>query len=125
MNKLLETGEIFILLRDTDQKPLFFKRTAKSEIPPRQIEPTDREAFFQAYQMVGKSQSFVRIYRLREHLGWPKERFDGTLKSLMNAYEIEMHPGDPSKLTDEQLEHSFIDTDGELYITVSWRGGTL
>lgn len=125
LNTLLKMGEVYTLLRESDQKPLFLKRDSKPDVPLRQVEPTDREMFFNTYQTVGLGQSFVRIYRLREHLNWPKERFDGTLKGLMNTYEIELHPGDPSKLSEEQLENSYIDTDGELYITASWRGGAL
>ena len=82
----------------------------------------DRLAFHAAYNIVGHRRSFVRIHRLRDALPWPRERFDGVLQALLGDYTVELHAGDPSVMTEEELRHSFTDTDGTLYIALSWRG---
>ena len=61
-------------------------------------------------------------HALRDALPWPRERFDGVLRALLTDYTVELHGGDPSVMTDEELRHSFTDADGTLYIALSWRG---
>ena len=58
----------------------------------------------------------------RDALPWPRERFDGVLRALLADYTVELHGGDPSVMTEEELRHSFTDADGTLYIALSWRG---
>ena len=84
----------------------------------------DRLAFHTAYEATGQGRSFVRIHRLRDALPWPRARFDWVLRNLLADYTIELHGGDPSVMTEEELRHSFTDADGTLYIALSWRGQT-
>ncbi|MCI0526980.1 MAG: hypothetical protein L0Y56_05930, partial [Nitrospira sp.] len=72
---------------------------------------------------VGKGRGFVRIHRIRELLNWTRERFDRVLMDLMADYIIELHGGDPSILTEQEIRNSFMDENGMLYITLTWRGG--
>jgi hypothetical protein len=62
-----------------------------------------RAAFKDVYDRVGQGRDFVRIHRLREALGWPRERFDQVLQDLMADYTVELHGGDPSLLTATDL----------------------
>jgi len=81
----------------------------------------DRKLFYQAYCDVGKGNSFVRIHRIRERLGWTRERFDQVFADLMAAYVIEPHGGDPSSMTASELADSFEDRRGIFYLTMTWR----
>jgi hypothetical protein len=89
---------------------------------PQASAEDDRMAFHTAYNTVGHGRSFVRIHRLRDALPWPRQRFDGVLRALLADYTVELHGGDPSVMTEEELRHSFTDADGTLYIALSWRG---
>ena len=85
-------------------------------------EEDDRAALHAAYQTIGQGRSFVRIHRLRDALPWPRARFERVLRELLADYTVELHGGDPSVMTEEELRHSFTDADGTLYIALSWRG---
>ena len=82
----------------------------------------DAQRFYDAYRVIGQGRDFVRIHRIREALGWPREDFDCLLDTLAAAYQIELHGGDPGHLSAEQLEGSYHDAHGRLYLTVSWLG---
>jgi hypothetical protein len=59
---------------------------------------------------------------LRDALKWPRERFDQVLADLWADYTVELHGGDPSRLSPADRHDSFHDAHGTLYITLSWRG---
>src|SRR5262249_36125153 len=95
---------------------------------PQDLAPADdgneRAAFQAAYNEVGHGRSFVRIHRLRDALPWSRERFERVLRALVADYTVELHGGDPSGMTAEELRQSFTAADGTLYIALSWRGKT-
>jgi len=74
-----------------------------------------------AYDHVGGGQSFVRIHAMRAYLNWPRDLFDQTLEQLTRELVIQLHFGDPSVLTEKQLEDSYVDDDGQVCITITWR----
>lgn len=108
LNALLESGAVIGTLRE-DHIPCL--RLADGQSPSRttqSAEPEDaRAAFKNAYDRVGQGRDFVRIHRLRDALGWPRERFDQVLTDLMADYTVELHGGDPSSLTAADLHDSF------------------
>jgi hypothetical protein len=85
------------------------------------IPQEDIQALHDAYQAVGEGRGFVRIHKVRETLDWPKERFNDTLLQLQAGYTIELHGGDPSNLTKEEIENSYRDHEGQQFLTMSWR----
>ena len=122
LNQLLEGGKIYTILRKTDQLPLFLNRLCADKKMDVSLEKNERQDFHNAYQEIGKGHGFVRLYQLKAYLEWSEKKFKNVLRELMSHYDIELHPGDPTSLNEKQLKNSFIDTDGELYLTVSWRG---
>jgi len=40
----------------------------------------------------------------------------------MAEYIVELHGGDPSSLTEDQITNSYTDKQGFLYITLTWWG---
>jgi hypothetical protein len=72
----------------------------------------DVNAFHDAYLTLGEGREFVRIHRLRETLGWPPERFDAVLERLRETHRIELHGGDPGKLSADEIDTSYRDTVG-------------
>lgn len=87
----------------------------------RYIPIDDRTTFKNAYTTVGEGRGFVRIHRLREHLGWSRARFDRVLNGLSTSHTIEFHGGDPSRMTEDELYDSYQDEHGTLMLTMSWR----
>lgn len=120
LNGLLEAGQVLCTFEDLRTPRL----TVVTTNGARSSAERDREAFYQAYRMVGQGRSFVRIHRLREALAWPADDFDRILTALAADYTVELHGGDPSTLTDTDLRNSFTDAHGLLYIALSWRRST-
>jgi len=122
LNALLASGTVVCSFKDTHM-PLLSLASPSSAVTTAQP-PGDHEraTFLAAYREVGQGRSFVRIHRLRDALPWPREQFERVLERLAADYTIELHGGDPSVMTREELHQSFTATDGMLYIALSWRG---
>lgn len=124
LNALLAAGTVVCTFKDNHMPMLHIAR----DTPPQDLAPAhggdERAAFQAAYNEVGQGRSFVRIHRLRDALPWPRARFEGVLRTLVADYTVELHGGDPSLLTAEELRQSFTAADGTLYIALSWRGTT-
>ncbi len=82
----------------------------------------EREAFHKTYLKIGKGKSFVRIHRIKEGLGWYDGRFYRVLEDLVHGYVVELHGGDPSELSKEELAGCYVDEQGMLYIALTWLG---
>jgi hypothetical protein len=122
LNDLLCAGTVVCTFKDTHMPMLHLSSHAPAQDTTQASAEDERLAFHTAYTTVGHGRSFVRIHRLRDALPWPRERFDGVLRTLLADYTVELHGGDPSVMTEEELRHSFTDADGTLYIALSWRG---
>lgn len=116
INHLSEQCRIRLRLSDTHGVSL---RPAPDE-PSDEQPDNGRTAFKAAYDKIGKGRGFVRIHRIREELGWSEARFDYLLKQLMAEHIAELHGGDPSQLSEQQIRDSFSDDNGRLYITMTW-----
>ena len=122
LNALLGAGTVVCTFKDNHMPMLPLPPHAPAQGPAQASIEDARLAFHTAYNAVGHGRSFIRIHRLRDALPWPRERFDGVLRALLADYTVELHGGDPSVLTEEELRHSFTDADGTLYMALSWRG---
>ncbi|HXQ34485.1 MAG TPA: hypothetical protein VN843_10770, partial [Anaerolineales bacterium] len=60
------------------------------------------------------------IHRLRHLLNWPSERFDAVLEQLRAEFQVALHVGEPSDLSDEQRRHSY-EVNGQLYLRLAWQ----
>ncbi len=82
----------------------------------------DPELFHAALSNSGKGRRMVYLYMVRRNLNWSRERFDTLIRKLRSEYRIQLHGGDPSIMTEDQVRDSFMDERGVLHISVSWRG---
>ena len=120
LNRLMETGRIRCTFNQAYRSALW---PVDPEAPVQNLETENLQTMFKdAYDRIGKGRGFVRIHRVREALSWPPQTFDGLLRDLMAAYVIELHGGDPSALSENEIRKSFVDENGTLYITLSWWG---
>lgn len=121
LNKLLEAGTVVCTFNESYSVVLNI--SGRTELAmPETGHPDARLAFRTAYNEISKGNGLVRIHRIRESLGWPEGRFDSVLKDLMSDYTIELHGGDPSTLTEQEIKDSYTDENGVLYINVTWWG---
>jgi hypothetical protein len=84
----------------------------------------DRKEFRYWVKLLPGEGRFVRIYRIRCKLNWSREKFDRVLTDLLADYAVEVHRGDPSILTEQEIKDSYKDENGTLYITLSWWEGS-
>ncbi len=115
LNQLLEEGNVLCTFK-IDYRP--FLRVLEAPQAPMIDE---RSVFKAAYQAVGKGKSFVDIHRVRGYLGWPREQFDAVLNELRCDYTIQLHGGDPSTMTEKEIQGSYLDENNILYLTMTWK----
>jgi hypothetical protein len=80
---------------------------------------TLHQRFQAAYQGVSDGAQGARIYRVRDTLGWPRERFDAVLEALRAEGKVELLHGMASALSEQHIRDSY-HVYGQLYITVKW-----
>jgi len=84
--------------------------------------PNPEQSLKRAYESEdGSHRGFVPIHKVRRSLEWSKEKFDATLVSLRKGLAIELQVGSPADYTKGEILDSFVETDGTLYLTMSWR----
>jgi len=125
LNSLLQRGDLFCTL-NREHRPLVTPVGQPAGAPVREEEDQgpmtreERNAFHKAYETVGSGRRFVRIHLIREHLQWPRERFDRILAELRRNFEVQLHGGDPSSMTETEIRDSYKDEQGRLYIALTW-----
>lgn len=131
LNGLLRTGTI--QCRFKGDNPVLSLSDSASDQPFEPIDPVkdaamkketaapdDSAAFQTALNAVGKGRRLVYIYKVRRHLKWSRNRFDKLIRKLRGEYQIQLHGGDPSVMTEDQVRDSFMDEKGVLHISISW-----
>lgn len=121
---LLEKGRIRMTLNETLEPRIFLTDDPRNEEPQNKKEesPYTLEIFRNAFQSLDKGRIFVRICDLRRALKWPHDVFDGALKQLRDAGIIQLHVGDASLMTQEDIKDCFIDENHFRMGTVTWHG---
>ena len=96
--------------------------------PPKKDEKTNPyaeytvENFRNAFRSLDQGRIFVRICDLRRALGWPRQIFDSALKQLRDAKLIQLHAGDTTLMTPEEVQDCFVDENNFRMGTVTWHG---
>jgi len=86
------------------------------------VQEQDRiQQFRAAYDLVGKGNNYVYIFKIRRELGWPRNQFDEIFREILEHGYFAAHPGNPGALSADEVSDSYQDEFGDLYITVSWR----
>ena len=71
-----------------------------------------REQFHAAFRELDRGSIFVRICDLHRRMGWPREVFDDMLRRLRDNEVVQLHVGDVTLMTPEQVEDGFVDENG-------------
>lgn len=131
LNNLLESGQVTLKLA-AEFAPLFFaseamgpvKKDAAGTACKTLADTFDgrREQLHAAFQELDQGTTFVRICRLRRHLGWPREVFDDMLRRLRDDDVVQLHAGDVRLMTLDEVQDSFVDENGFRMGTMTWIG---
>ncbi len=89
----------------------------KKQLP--KITDDDRKEVYTACRVIGRGQDLIPIHRIREYLCWSEEEFDHVLTSLAAENTLELHGGDSSQFTSQEINDSCTHND-TLYLTISW-----
>ncbi|MCR5346168.1 MAG: hypothetical protein K6E38_00150 [Fretibacterium sp.] len=139
LNDLLKEGRVVASLNEKYEVRLSLpeagaaSRPKTGEFPvssgqskPPVVESQDkgnrREAFHTAFKDLDQGRIFVRICDLRHHLGWKREEFDSLLRQLRDEEIIQLHSGDVTTMTPQEVEDGFVDENGFRMGTVTWHG---
>ena len=81
---------------------------------------TLHQRFQAASQSVCQRDQGARIYRVRDTLGWPRERFDAVLEELRAEGKVELLRDICAPMSEQHIRDSY-HVYGQLYVTVKWR----
>ena len=88
-----------------------------------ETETVTREAFESAFfALEGQGCGFVRICALRRRLGWAREAFDSMLCRLRDEEVVQLHAGDVTLMTPDEVQDGFVDENGFRMGTMTWTG---
>ncbi|MBF0451790.1 MAG: hypothetical protein HQK75_13890, partial [Candidatus Magnetomorum sp.] len=125
LTQLVSSGKICVELTPKHTLKLSLNKTFQESQILNHVQENqnddDRTLMKRAYQDVCNGRIYVRIHEVRDYLKWSRDRFDRTLESLAGDFVIQLHYGDPSILTENELKNSYMDDEGEICITLTWR----
>lgn len=85
-----------------------------------EVSKSDEEILLQCLEALMKNKHAVKIFSLRDETKKAGIKdFDTTFAKLRADYKLDVHLGDPSRMTKEEIEGSYIDPHKQLYIGVS------
>lgn len=119
LNGLLKETRLYAVLKD-DYKARFFV----SEEPGGRVGADTfdgrREQLHAAFRELDRGSIFVRICDLRRRLGWPREVFDDMLRRLRDDEVVQLHAGDVTLMTSDEVQDGFVDENGFRMGTMTW-----
>ncbi|MCL2624892.1 MAG: hypothetical protein FWD31_14615, partial [Planctomycetaceae bacterium] len=98
-----------------------FGTAALSPSPAFHNEADDDAVFRAAFEVLDCGRLYVRICNLRRELGWSVERFNAHLCKLRADGTIQLHAGDVSTMTEEDIRQSYKDANNFFYATLTWK----
>ena len=78
------------------------------------------QQFRNAYESLNADSDWVWIHRLRQVLGWPRERFDAMVEELRDGQQVELESDPEPPLSPRALRQSY-HVHGRLYVRLRWR----
>jgi hypothetical protein len=84
----------------------------------------DCRLFREAFDELDKGRIFVRICNLRRQLRWDEERFNSLLRQFRAEGIVQLHTGDISSMSEEDIAQSFTDENNFFYVTLTMKPQT-
>ncbi|MBI5724651.1 MAG: hypothetical protein HZA50_11880 [Planctomycetes bacterium] len=122
-------GAINVLIARGDVRCEINSKSSKYDIKLHPSKPSgsgseareDRDLFAKAVRELDRGQIYIRIHAVRDRLGWTRERFDRMIETLRDEGVIQLHAGDITTMSKEEVEKSFVDENNFFFATLTWR----
>jgi len=121
VNSLLKRGQVRCEIGKDYGVKLFPADAEPRDAAQPPGEGGDRTLFGEACQRLNRGQEYIRIHEVRDALGWPRERFDRTLEALRDEGALQLHTGDVSTMSQEEVHKSYVDENNFFLATLTWR----
>lgn len=123
VNELVDEGKVIVKISEYFT-PKIYRADGMKAVQSADVSFDDgeytRDRFREAFENSDKGRSFVRIFKMRRYLGWPREVFDNMLRELRNSEVIFVHRADPTVLSPDEYDDGFFDEYGHMNGTVTW-----
>ena len=120
VNGLVDEGRVIIRLSEKFTPKIY--RASETVRALRSVNDGEytQEKFKAAFDELDRGKIFVRICDLRRRLGWPREVFDEMLRDLRNRRVIQLHTGDASLMTEDEVADCYTDENNFRMGSVTW-----
>ena len=119
VNELADDGRVKIVLNENLAPRIYRASGVSKPVYEPDMEYT-QEKFREAFDALDRGRIFVSIPDLRRRLGWPREVFDDMVRDLRNRRIIQLHTGDASLMTPDEVSDCYIDENNFRMGTVTW-----
>ena len=122
LNELINNGQAkTILTADFEPRIMLVDKPATvSDNKPTPSGNYTQQEFKRAFDELDKGKIFVRICDLRRELNWPRKVFDNMIKNLRDSEVIQLHTGDDSLMTPDEVNDCFVDENNFRMGSVTW-----
>ena len=120
-NRMLLAGQLHITKIDDKFNIIGVQLAPGSTTKAPGAGQNDRELFRTAFDNLNRGRIYVRICNMRRELGWSEERFNAQLRQLRADGTIQLHAGDVSTLSEEDVHLSYTDENNFFYVTLTWK----
>ena len=119
VNELVDEGRVIIKVSDKFTPEIYRAGKTVKAVAVNEGEYTP-EKFREAFDALDMGRIFVRICDLRRSLRWPRDVFDNMLKDLRDREIIQLHTGDASLMTPDEVADCFVDENNFRKGSVTW-----
>jgi len=121
-NRMLHAGQLLVTKIDDKFNITGVQlASARTSTTSPITDQDDCHLFRAAFEKLDRGRIFVRICNMRRELGWSEERFNAVLRKLRADGTIQLHAGDVSTLTEEDVHLSYTDENNLFYATLTWK----
>ena len=131
MTEMVNAGKVRIKIEDSCMVSFFAwgaehqaVRESRQAPKAQTFRPEDytQAKFRKAYEELHIFREFVRICDLRRKLDWPREAFDGMIRTLRDNRTIQLFRADESHMTQDEIRDCFVDENRFIQGIMIWNG---
>lgn len=123
INELTDEGRV-LTKYDEKGRPKIYRAAKMMKVSASENDSGEytQERFKSAFDELDRGRIFVKICDIRRRLGWPREVFDNMLRDLRDREVIQLHTGDASLMTPDEVADCFVDENNFRKGSVTWNG---
>ncbi len=131
VTEMVNAGKIRVRFEDSYKVSLFASgaghqavsgRVQAQKVQAFRPENYTKAKFRAAYDELHRFREFVRICDVRRSLNWPREVFDGMIRTLRDNRTIQIFRADESHMTQDDVRDCFVDENHTIQGIMIWNG---